>query len=273
MPPFKPNPDPERSGPAVAIVAGGKAYLVDAGPGLVRRAAQMARDQEIAALQAANLGIVFVTHLHSDHTVGLPDLVHTGWVAGRTEPLRVFGPPGIGAMTKHLMAAWREDVAIRTDGTQPSTPNGWRIAATTVKPGIIFRDSNIVVTAIPVPHTSWKSAFGYRFETRNRVIVVSGDNRPNDAIAAACNGCDVLVHEVYSADGLKSLPPNWQRYHRGSHVSTIELAEIANRAHPKLLVIYHQLYFGGATDDGLIGELRRAGYQGLLVSAKDLGVY
>src|SRR5437016_8735272 len=78
-----PNPDPDRSGPAVAIVAGGKAYLIDAGPGVVRRASAASRLHQIDGLKADRLDIVFITHLHSDHTVGLPDLIHTGWVAGR----------------------------------------------------------------------------------------------------------------------------------------------------------------------------------------------
>ncbi len=267
-----PNPDPERSGPSVAIVAGNRAYLVDAGPGLVRRAAQAARDLQIGALEATHLGVVFVTHLHSDHTVGLPDLVHTGWVAGRREPLRVFGPPGIEAMAHHLTEAWREDVAVRTDGTQPSTPDGWRITAKTVSPGVVYRDSNVVVSAVAVPHTTWKSTFGYRFETKDRVIVVSGDTRGTDALAAACNRCDVLVHEVYSANRFAKLPPEWRRYHAGSHVSTAQLAKLAAKAKPKLLLLYHQLYWG-ATDDDLLAEVRRAGYRGSVLSAKDLGVY
>jgi len=267
-----PNPDPDRSGPAVAIVTGGRAYLIDAGPGLVRRAAQAARDRKIDALRARNLGIIFITHLHSDHTVGLPDLIHTGWVADRPAPLEVYGPPGIEAMVHHLTEAWAEDIAVRTDGTQPHTAEGWKVNATTVVPGRIYRDSNVTVEAIPVPHTSWKSAFGYRFTTKDRVIVVSGDTRGSDAIAEACNGCDVLLHEVYSADRFKTIPLEWQRYHAGSHTSTTQLAAIAGKARPKLLVLYHQLYWG-ATDDDLLAELKRAGYQGPAVSGKDLGIY
>ncbi|MGE0439122.1 MAG: MBL fold metallo-hydrolase [Gemmatimonadales bacterium] len=267
-----PNPDPERSGPAVAIVTGGKAYLVDAGPGLVRRAAQAARDEKIAELQAARLGIVFITHLHSDHTVGLPDLLHTSWVAEREEPLQVFGPPGIEAMMEHLTAAWSEDIAVRTDGSQPHTPNGWKVAATTVQPGVIYRDANVVVEAVPVPHTTWKHAYGYRFTTRDRVIVVSGDTRGTDAIAQACNGCDVLIHEVYSAAGFARRPAPWQDYHRDSHISTTALAALATKARPGLLLLYHQLYWG-ATDADLIREIRAAGYTGPVESARDLGIY
>src|SRR3989337_855503 len=118
-----PNPDPERSGPAVAVVANGTAYLVDAGPGLVRRAAAAARSGD-SALAAARLGILFLSHLHSDHTVGLPDLIHTGWVAGRAVPLRLFGPPGTTALARHLTEAYGAHIANRTGRVQAHTQAG-----------------------------------------------------------------------------------------------------------------------------------------------------
>src|SRR5437016_5754294 len=110
-----PNADPERSGPALAVVVNGSAYLVDAGPGIVRRA-EAARQKGIAALTQPNLKIVFLTHLHSDHTLGLPDLIFTPWVLDRTAPLEVYGPRGTKAMTAHLTAAYIEDVHVRLDG-------------------------------------------------------------------------------------------------------------------------------------------------------------
>ena len=267
-----PNPDPERSGPAAAIVVNGQAYLVDAGPGLIRRAAEAARRHQIPALRANRLDIVFISHLHSDHTVGLPDLIHTGWVSERTGPLRVYGPPGIREMARHLTEAWREDIRIRTEGDQPHTADGWKVEATEVQPGLVYRDSNVTVTAIPVPHTNWEHAFAYRFQTRDRTIVVSGDTRGTAALAEACNGCDVLVHEVMSGEGLKGRTPEWQRYHNGSHTSAAHLAALANQARPRLLVLYHQIFMGVSEEDLLL-ELRRAGYQGNVVSARDLEVY
>jgi ribonuclease BN (tRNA processing enzyme) len=266
-----PNPDPERSGPAVAIVAGGRAYLVDAGAGLMRRAEAAREKYQMDELRANRLDLVFITHLHSDHTIGLPDLIHTGWVADRPGPLRVYGPPGIREMAQHLTEAWKEDIRIRTEGDQPHTA-GWRIEATEVKPGVVYRDSTVTVTAIPVPHTNWEHAFGYRFVTQDRTIVVSGDTRGTDALADACNGCDVLLHEVYSAKGLEKRTPEWQKYHRGSHTSTVDLARIATRAHPKLLLLYHQLNMG-VTDQELIDEIRAAGYQGEIRSSTDLEIY
>ena len=265
-----PNADPERSGPAVAVVANGHAYLVDAGPGIVRRAAAAAARGD-SALQARKLDVVFLTHLHSDHTLGLPDLMLSPWVLERTAPLRVFGPPGTRAMVEHLGAAYAVDVAMRLDGGEPSNRTGWRAEPREIDQGEVYRDANVTVTAFRVKHGTWPVALGYRFATADRVIVVSGDTAPADAIVEQCRGCDVLVHEVRSEARLATRPAEWQAYHRAFHTSTAELAELATRARPKLLVLYHQLYWG-ATDDDLLREVR-ARYDGAVVSARDLGVY
>lgn len=265
-----PNADPERSGPCVAVVVRGRAYLVDAGPGLVRRAAAAQRNG-IAALAPERLGIVFITHLHSDHTVGLPDLMLTPWVLERREPLEVYGPVGVRSMTDHLLAAYGEDIRMRIEGLEPDQTDGWQVHAHEIVAGLAYQDSNVKVTAFAVPHANWRHAFGYRFETPDRVIVVSGDTRPSDSLVEACKGCDILVHEVYSADRFATRPPEWQRYHADAHTSTTELAALAARAKPRLLVLYHQLFWG-TDDEGLVREVRR-GYDGAVVSAKDLGVY
>lgn len=265
-----PNADPDRSGPCVAVVVRGRAYLVDAGPGLVRRAAAAAK-LGIAALAPEKLGIVFITHLHSDHTVGLPDLMLTPWVLERREPLEAYGPPGLRNMTTHLLAAYSEDIRIRNEGLEPDKTDGWQVHAHEIAPGVVYQDSNVKVTAFAVPHANWKSAFGYRFDTPDRVIVISGDTRPSDAVVDACHECDILVHEVYSAERFASRPVEWQRYHADAHTSTTELAALATRAKPRLLVLYHQLFWG-ADDDGLVQEVRR-GYDGAVVSARDLEVY
>ena len=265
-----PNADPDRSGPAVAVIAGGRAYLVDAGPGIVRRAVASAQ-RGVRALEPSRLSIVFVTHLHSDHTVGLPDLMLTPWVLERHDPLEVYGPPGIKAMTDHLLEAYAEDIRIRQSGLEPEKSEGYKVNAHEIMEGEVYRDSNVTVTAFAVPHANWEHAFGYRFEARDRVIVISGDTRPSEAVARACNGCDVLVHEVYSSRGFKNRPLAWQRYHADAHTSTDQLASIATWAHPKLLVLYHQLFWG-ETDEDLVKEVRK-GYKGAVVSARDLEVY
>jgi len=266
-----PNADPERSGPALAIVVNTTPYLVDAGPGVVRRAAAAER-AGVTALAVKRLDKVFITHLHSDHTVGLPDLIFTPWVLERAAPLSVYGPPGIKAMTQHLEQAYAEDIRVRIDGAEPANETGYKVSAHEVDTGVVYRDSNVTVRAFAVPHGDWRVAYGYRFDGGGRSIVVSGDTRASDAVVRACNGCDVLVHEVYSAETFVRRAPEWQRYHAAAHTSTKELAALAARARPKLLVLYHQLYWG--TDDaGLLREIRAAGYTGAVVSARDLGIY
>ena len=105
-----PVADPDRSGPAVAVVYNDRAYLFDAGPGVVRRASAASAKHHIAALETPRLRNAFLTHLHSDHTLGLPDLIFSPWTLGRKEPLELFGPPGTKAMVDHIEAAWREDI-------------------------------------------------------------------------------------------------------------------------------------------------------------------
>ena len=129
-----------------------------------------------------------------------------------------------------------------------------------------------MVEAIPVQHGSWKSAFGYKFTSQGRNIVISGDARPSPALIRAAKGVDILVHEVYSSEGFKKRSPLWQTYHKNFHTSTTELAEIAKKVQPKLLVLYHQLYWG-SSDEDLIREIREAGYKGKISSASDLDVY
>jgi ribonuclease BN (tRNA processing enzyme) len=267
-----PNPDPERAGPAVAVVSGGRAYLFDCGTGIVRRAAAAAR-RGIPALAAANLGIVFLTHLHSDHTLGLADLLLTPWVMERRTPLEVYGPPGTRALVDRLLEAYADDVRIRLEGLEPDKHDGWRAVVHEIAPGVAYRDRHVTVKAFAVPHANYEPgrALGYRIETADRAIVISGDTRPSDAVVEHCAGCDVLVHEVYSARGFRNRTPEWQRYHADAHTSTDELAALASRARPNLLVLYHQLFMGTA-EDSLVQEVRR-GYPGAVVSGGDLDVF
>jgi ribonuclease Z len=168
-----PPADPLRSGPATAIVVADTAYLVDLGPGIVRRAAAAAQ-KGIPSLAANRLQIAFITHLHSDHTVGYPDLIFSTWVQGRRAPLQVYGPAGLADMTRHIMQAWQADVDIRTKGMEQRTTTGLDVQAHEVTPGVVYQDARIKVTAFPNAHGEWTSTFGYRFDTADRSIVVSG---------------------------------------------------------------------------------------------------
>lgn len=264
-----PNPDPDRSGPAVAVLVNGHGYLVDCGPGVVRRAAAASRVGG-PALLARNLNPVFFTHLHSDHTLGYPDLIFTPWVGGRAQRLSAYGPLGLEEMTDHILAAWKKDIDVRTNGLEHANRTGYLVDVHEIQPGIVYRGDNVTVTAFLVKHGSWDQAFGYRFETPGRTIVISGDTAPTDAIVTACNGCDLLLHEVYNENG-RSATGEWKKYLSRFHTSTAELAVIATKAHPKLLVLYHQLFEGGSESELL--QSVRAHYAGAVVTAHDLDIY
>jgi ribonuclease BN (tRNA processing enzyme) len=264
-----PNADPDRSGPSVAIVVDQTPYIVDFGPGVVRRASA-AFLAGIVGLDVTRIVRAFVTHLHSDHTAGFPDLVFTPWVLGRDGPLEVYGPPGIAEMTEHILEAYKEDVKERLEGLEPANAYGHIARAYEVVPGVVYQDRNVTVEAFSVNHGAWP-AYGYRFRAPDRTIVISGDTAPSEDCVKEYRGCDVLVHEVYSAVGFEDRSPAWQRYHSSVHTSSYELAEMASQAKPDLLILYHQL-FNGVTEQELVQEVAQR-YSGKVVSGKDLEVY
>lgn len=258
-----PNADPDRWGPALAIVVKQTPYIVDFGPGVVHRAVE-------AGIDVTKLTRAFLTHLHSDHTVGYPDLILTPWVLGRDEPLQVYGPPGTKHMTEHILAAYKEDIRERSEGLQPSNDQGWRVNVYEIEAGIVYKDSNVQVEAFEVDHGSWRS-FGYKFIGDDRSIVISSDTAPTEKIVEVAQGCDILIHEVYSLAGFAKRPADWQRYHASVHTSSRQLAEMASKARPKLLILYHQLFWG-VSEEELLREITEV-YDGKVVSGKDLEVY
>jgi ribonuclease BN (tRNA processing enzyme) len=278
-----PLPDPDRSGPATAIVANGTAYLVDCGTGIVRRAAA-ARNRGIQELEPRSLHILFLTHLHSDHTLGLPDLILTPWVMGRTEPLEIYGPPGTQAMVDHLLSAYAVDIKTRTEGLEHSNATGYKVNVHEVMPGIVYKDANVAVHAFNAAHGSLPFSFGYRFETADRKIVIAGDTTPRGGAAEACHGCDLLLHEAYTMKSFEMVPGPWQRYREAFHTSSNELAAIAAKARPGTLVLHHRANAGcdqavhnqacrdAGSEQQLLLEIR-AKYGGNVVAAHDLDVF
>lgn len=258
-----PNAETGRLGPALAVVFNNQPYLVDFGAGVVHRALE-------AGLEPAKMTRAFLTHLHSDHTVGYSDLILTPWVLGRREPLSVWGAAGIAAMTDHILEAYKEDIRERSQGLQPSNAAGFRVKVHEIEEGLVYKDSDVEVEAFPVVHGSWK-AFGYRFRTSDRSIVVSSDTAPSEILVSKARDCDILVHEVYSVAGFNRHSPEWQAYHSAVHTSSRQLADIASRTRPGLLVLYHQLYWG-TSDKELLREVKDY-YDGEVVSGRDLDTY
>jgi ribonuclease BN (tRNA processing enzyme) len=271
-----PRPDPNRSGPATAIVVNNTPYLIDFGPGVIRRAAA-AYQSGVHAIGAgaANLTTAFLTHLHSDHTMGYPDLIFTPWLMGRREPLAVYGPKGLKAMTENILRAWEVDLDARTNGGHARPP--CKVNAYEITSGLIYEDRNVFVTAFPVHHGDALDAFGYRIEASDRTVVVSGDTAPTSSLLEHCSGCDVLIHEAYPIATFDSVSAAWQEFRRTHHTSSKELAEIANKVKPGLLVIYHQSNAGNGptasdSEEILIEEIQRL-YKGPVVCGHDLDVF
>ena len=275
-----PLPDPDRSGPATAIVVNGSAYLFDAGAGVVRRAS-LGASRGIAALNAVNLKTAFLTHLHSDHTMGLPDLMLTPWTMGRTEPLELYGPVGTRAMTEGIQKAWALDIDRRLHDLQPATPRGWQVNVHEIQGGEIYRDERVTVTAIPALHGVWE-AFAYRIQTPDKTIVLSGDARPSPALAEACRKCDLLIFEVYTMGSTAKVTEPWREYRRAYHTSTKELGAIATDSRPGLLILYHRANPGcdqagascgrSGSESEALAEMHEF-YGGKVVEAHDLDVF
>lgn len=276
-----PLPDPDRAGPSSAVVIDGTPYLVDAGTGVVRRAAA-ARNNGIAGLEPRNLRIAFLTHLHSDHTLGLADLILTPWTMGRKEPLELYGPPGTREMVRHLLDAYDVDIRTRTEGLEHSNRTGYHVNVHEISPGVVYKDALVTVTAFNAHHGSIP-ALGYRFDGPDRAIVIAGDGSGANEAAQNCRGCDVLVEEAYTEASFEMVPAQWQQYRRAFHPSTSEIARNATGARPGLLVLTHrgnagcdQIGSQACRDAGseaqLLNEVR-AGYKGKVVAAHDLDVF
>lgn len=284
-----PNACPDNSGPASAVVVNGQAYLVDFGPGVVRQCAK-AYQKGIDALRPDKLNIAFCTHLHTDHTVGLPDLLYTPWVLEREKPLQLIGPKGLSDMAKYIEKAYSADLDMRLYGDEPANHTGYRSEVTELLPGkedygIIYKDENVRVEAFTVKHGQLQ-ALAYKFITEDRTIVISGDTAPVPIMIEKAKNTDILLHECEYTAGLSQRSKQWQIYHRNVHTMSVDLAEIAKKAQPRLLVTYHRIYHMNILDNKIdlahemdirnqkiLKEIKDAGYEGNVVNGQDLDVF
>ena len=265
-----PNPDPNRAGSAYAVVVNETPYLIDFGPGVIRRAASLSPPWggKIEAMTVKNFEHAFLTHIHSDHSAGLADLLLTPWIMGRDKKLNLYGPKGLEQMASSTLEAFEDDINYRIYGTQPSNKMGYKFNFYLLSEGLIYEDENVSVEAFTVPHGSFDDAYGFRFTTEDKVIVFSGDTGPSKTLEKFAAGADILVHEVYSNAGFLKKTKDWQVYHQGHHTSTFEVGEIASRAKPKLLLLSHILFWGSTADEIL--KETRSTYKGEIKIAEDL---
>ena len=271
--PGTPGAEPDRSGPATAIVVDDTPYLIDFGPGVVRRVTA-AFGNGVRGLRVQNLRLAFLTHLHSDHTAGYPDLILTPWVLGRREPLHVYGPPGLAAMSENLLEAYREDIRVRVGGAERLDPTGVRVVPheITEARGVVYEDDLVSVEAFAVPHGNWEHAFGYKFVTVDRTVVLSGDTGPFDGLVEIARDADVLLHEAYTSAAFYRRNLGTRRYHGTFHTSATKVGEIAARANVGMVVLYHQLHLAGDSPEQMVAEVRGQ-FDGPVFYGRDLDVY
>ena len=255
-----------RFGPATLLEAGEQKFLFDAGRGALQRLT------ELKVPWQAVRG-VFLTHLHSDHVVGFPDLWLTGWllVPGRNVPLQVWGPPGTANMMSHLQEAYKYDISVRiaNDG---ATPDGAMLRVEEIREGVVYDKDGVRVSAFEVDHGPVKPAFGYRVDYLGRSVVLSGDTRVSAKLIRYAQGVDVLVHEVFIPETLlrAGVPPQRAKNIIDFHTTAEEAGSVFARAKPKLAV-YSHICMPTATEQDLLSPTRKT-YTGPLEVGEDLMV-
>jgi len=263
-----PRPSMTRFGPSILVEAGTKRILVDAGRGATQRLFSLGDGM------LSGIDLILLTHLHSDHVVGLPDLWLTGWIFGREKPLLVRGPEGTAAMMSHLKAAYAFDIGVRRDVDERFPAAGIEVDASDLRSGTSFELDGVKITAFAVDHGVVKPAYGYRIDYAGRSVVFSGDTRPSRALVENARGVDVLIHEVVvpSVEMMRSAVADATRVQRiiDHHTTPEDAGRIFAEVKPRLAVYSHIVPSPAAAKD-LEGPTRKT-YAGRLVVGEDLMV-
>ena len=268
-----PNPDPERYGSGYAVIVNESAYIVDFGPGIVRRISAMSPTWggDFKSMELQNINTAFLTHIHSDHSGALADLILTPWIMGRDVPLKLYGPSGLEAMSKNITEAYIDDINYRLYGSQPANELGFKTNVTEiVDDGSIYKDKNVEVIAFKNDHGDFKNSFGFLFITDDKRILFSGDTAVSANLKKYGNDLDILVHEVFSSETFVNKTKDWQIYHQAHHTSSIDLGIIADELQPKKLVMSHILFWG-ASEESILNDIG-VNFSGQAIIAKDLMV-
>lgn len=266
-----PIPDATRAGTSIAVIHKGETYVFDLGAGSVRNATIGRYKYDIPSLYPSLICCVFFTHLHSDHTADYPELAATLWWR-RQESLRVWGPPGLRALTDGMYQMMATDITLRTSGDNAiTTPDAFEVEVTEINEGIVIDKGSMRIEAFSVNHGAIRPAYGYRITTEDKTIVISGDTAYSENLLEMSRGADLLFHEVISDKGLSRASEAYQAYHRRSHTTASELARLASDARPELLVLMHVLFYG-VPEDLIVDEVK-AGYDGEVVLANDVDVF
>jgi ribonuclease Z len=260
-----PPPAMNRFGPSILVEAGGHKFLFDAGRGVLQRLTQL-------HVKWRDVDALFLTHLHSDHVVGIPDLWLTGWmVSGRDVPLHVWGPKGTIEMMSHLKQAYEYDISVRLQDRE-ARAEGIEILAKNISEGVVYEQGGVKITAFEVDHGAVKPAFGYRIDYAGRSVVLSGDTRVSENLVRHAQKVDVLVHEVAVPDILSRTGISAERVKGivAHHVTPEQAGEVFSRTNPRLAV-YSHIVPPNAGEQDVIPQTRKT-YSGPLELGADLMV-
>jgi ribonuclease Z len=253
----------DRFGPSILVEAGKEKLLFDCGRGTTQRLGQL-------KVQFVEIDSLFLTHLHSDHVVGIPDLWLTGWVQGRKVPLRVWGPAGTEQMMSHLWEAYQFDIHIRRDVDEKLPAKGVVVLTKDIVQGVVYENAGIKITAFVVDHGPVKPAFGYRIDFGGHSAVLSGDTRLSENLIKFSQGADVLIHEVIDPDAFRSRNPSFTPERVQSviahHTTPEQAGTVFTRVKPKLAVYSHII----PGDTPNLIPLTRKTYSGPLELGEDL---
>jgi ribonuclease Z len=257
-----PQPRIDRFGPSILVEAGGRKLLFDCGRGATQRIEQL-------RIPFTDIDALFLTHLHSDHVVGIPDLWLTGWARGRKVPLQIWGPAGTRQMMSHLKEAFQFDIQIRQEDDRLPA-RGVDVLAKEIEQGVVYDNAGIKVTAFTVDHGQVKPALGYRIDYGGHSVVLSGDTRYSENLIRFSQGTDVLIHEVIDPAAFRAKNPSVteERFWAiaGHHTTAEQAGTIFSQVKPKLAVYSHIV--PGDTPNLL--QLTRKTYSGPLEVGEDL---
>jgi ribonuclease Z len=268
-----PQPVMNRFGPGVLVQPGSQTLLFDCGRGVTQRLFQL-------NVKLGEANKLFITHLHSDHIVGIPDLLLTGWLeppfAQRKGALQVFGPAGTRNMMENLEKAYEWDIKTRV-ADQKLAKENVTVSVIEIKEGVVYDHAGVKVTAFEVDHGDLvKPAFGFRIDYDGRSAVISGDTRFNENLIKHAAGTDLLIHQVAAARPELLTSPMFQSI-LAHHTKPEEAGVVFSRTRPKLAVFYHFSLLGTPqvkpmTEQGVV-ELARKTYSGPLQVGEDLMVF
>ncbi len=252
-----------RQGGSTLVEAGGQVLLFDAGRGTTMRLKQ-------AGIAFGLVDKLFLTHLHSDHITGLPELWLTRWVLGRHQarPMQIWGPDGTSSLMANLTRAFDFDIGIRANNPPHLPPDGLTPDVTEITEGVVFRGSGITVTAFDVNHHPVKPAFGFRIDFGGHSVVISGDTMYSENLIKHAQGADLLIHEVAYATDAQRLNPFWEGVVK-MHTSPADAGRVFSAVQPRLAVYTHVITADSETDHQLIPATAET-YPGPVVVGMDL---